>query len=71
MVPFLDKEDTSLLLVLPGLFVFSAFMLFPVLYLVGISFTNAQPANLFAGEGVAAVLTFGDALFDGRRTRRG
>jgi arabinogalactan oligomer/maltooligosaccharide transport system permease protein len=64
-VPFLTRGDASLLLVLPGLFVFSAFMLFPVLYLLGISFTNAEPANLFAGEGVVAVLTFGDALFVG------
>ncbi|MGB9952127.1 carbohydrate ABC transporter permease [Haloarcula marismortui] len=64
-VPFLTRDDASLLLVLPGLFVFSAFMLFPVLYLLGISFTNAEPANLFAGEGVVAVLTFGDALFVG------
>ncbi|WP_122089903.1 carbohydrate ABC transporter permease [Halalkalicoccus subterraneus] len=64
-VPFLDKRDVSLLFVLPGLFVFSAFMLFPVLYLVGISFTNAEPANLFAGEGARAVLTFGEAMFIG------
>jgi arabinogalactan oligomer/maltooligosaccharide transport system permease protein len=64
-VPFLDKRDASLLFVLPGLFVFSTFMLFPVLYLVGISFTNAQPANLFAGEGAASVLTFGEATFVG------
>ncbi|WP_324756187.1 carbohydrate ABC transporter permease [Haloarcula sp. GH36] len=64
-VPFLDREDTSLLLVLPGLFIFSAFMLFPVVYLIGISFTNAEPANLFAGEGAIAVLTFGDATFVG------
>lgn len=64
-VPFLEKSDVSLLLVLPGLFVFSAFMLFPVVYLVGISFTNAEPANLFQGEGVVAVLTFGEAAFVG------
>jgi arabinogalactan oligomer/maltooligosaccharide transport system permease protein len=64
-VPFLDREDTSLLLVLPGLFIFSAFMLFPVVYLIGISFTNAEPANLFAGEGAIAVLTFGEATFVG------
>ncbi|WP_224447747.1 carbohydrate ABC transporter permease [Haloprofundus salilacus] len=64
-VPFLDKRDASLLFVLPGLFVFSAFMLFPVLYLVGISFTNAEPANLFAGDGAVAVLTFGEATFVG------
>ncbi|SFR35974.1 carbohydrate ABC transporter permease [Halogeometricum limi] len=64
-VPFLDKDDASLLLVLPGLFVFAAFMLFPVLYLVGISFTNARPANLFAGETALDVLTFGQAEFVG------
>ncbi|MBV0924136.1 sugar ABC transporter permease [Halomicroarcula limicola] len=66
-VPFLSRGDASLLLVLPGLFIFSAFMLFPVVYLIGISFTNAEPANLFAGEGVVAVLTFGDASFVGLR----
>ncbi|GGL39271.1 sugar transporter [Halarchaeum grantii] len=66
-VPFLEKRDLSLLLVLPGLFVFAAFMLFPVLYLVGISFTNAAPANLFAGDGAFSVLTFGEATFVGLR----
>jgi arabinogalactan oligomer/maltooligosaccharide transport system permease protein len=64
-VPFLEREDASLLLVLPGLFVFSAFMLFPILYLLGISFTNAEPSNLFAGEGAASILTFGEASFVG------
>jgi arabinogalactan oligomer/maltooligosaccharide transport system permease protein len=64
-IPYLEKSDLSLLFVLPGLFVFTAFMLFPVLYIVGISFTNAQPANLFAGEGVFSVLTFGEASFIG------
>ncbi|WP_458210585.1 carbohydrate ABC transporter permease [Haladaptatus sp. NG-SE-30] len=64
-IPFLEREDASLLLVLPGLFVFSAFMFFPVLYLVGISFTNAKPANLFTGEGFASILTFGEASFIG------
>ena len=64
-VPFLEREDVSLLLVLPGLFVFSTFMFFPVLYLVGISFTNARPATLFAGEGVVSILTFGEATFVG------
>lgn len=64
-IPFLEKRDISLLFVLPGLFVFSAFMLFPILYLVGISFTNAAPSNLFAGEGAFSVLTFGKATFVG------
>ena len=64
-IPFLEKRDASLLFVLPGLFVFSAFMLFPILYLLGISFTNAAPSNLFAGEGTFSVLTFGEATFIG------
>lgn len=64
-VPFLEREDASLLLVLPGLFIFSAFMLFPILYLLGISFTNAEPSNLFAGEGAFSILTFGEAAFVG------
>ena len=66
-VPFLERGDASLLLVLPGLFVFSAFMLFPILYLLGISFTNAEPSNLFAGDGALSVLTFGEATFVGLR----
>jgi arabinogalactan oligomer/maltooligosaccharide transport system permease protein len=64
-VPFLERGDASLLLVLPGLFMFSTFMLFPILYLVGVSFTNAKPSNLFAGEGVFSILTFGEATFVG------
>ncbi|EJN60877.1 carbohydrate ABC transporter permease [Halogranum rubrum] len=64
-VPFLERGDASLLLVLPGLFMFSTFMLFPILYLVGVSFTNAKPSNLFAGDGVASILTFGEATFVG------
>lgn len=64
-IPFLEKRDISLLFVLPGLFIFAAFMLFPVLYLVGISFTNADPASLFAGSGAASALTFGEATFVG------
>ncbi|WP_267642075.1 carbohydrate ABC transporter permease [Haloarchaeobius amylolyticus] len=64
-IPFLEREDASLLLVLPGLFMFSAFMLFPILYLIGVSFTNAKPSNLFAGEGALSLLTFGEATFIG------
>lgn len=64
-IPFLDERDVPLLFVLPGLFVFAAFMLFPVVYLVGISFTNAKPATLFAGEGAVSVLTFGEATLVG------
>ncbi|MFC6784563.1 carbohydrate ABC transporter permease [Halobaculum halobium] len=61
-VPAIEREDVSLLLVLPGLFLFAAFMFFPMLYLLGISFTNARPSNLFAGGGF---LTFGEATFVG------
>jgi arabinogalactan oligomer/maltooligosaccharide transport system permease protein len=64
-VPFLERGDASLLLVLPGLFMFSTFMLFPILYLVGVSFTNAKPSNLFAGDGALSLLTFGEATFVG------
>ncbi|WP_439028579.1 carbohydrate ABC transporter permease [Haloarchaeobius sp. DT45] len=64
-IPFLEREDASLLLVLPGLFMFSAFMLFPIMYLIGVSFTNAKPSNLFAGDGAMSLLTFGEATFIG------
>ncbi|WP_435317071.1 carbohydrate ABC transporter permease [Haloarchaeobius sp. TZWSO28] len=64
-IPFLERGDASLLLVLPGLFMFSAFMLFPIMYLIGVSFTNAKPSNLFAGEGALSLLTFGEATFVG------
>jgi arabinogalactan oligomer/maltooligosaccharide transport system permease protein len=47
-----ESENLSLLLVLPGLFFFSAFMFYPMVYLVYLSFTNARPSNLFAGEEV-------------------
>ncbi|QZX99265.1 carbohydrate ABC transporter permease [Halobaculum rubrum] len=61
-IPAIEREDVALLLVLPGLFIFAAFMFFPMLYLLGISFTNARPSNLFAGGGL---LTFGEATFVG------
>jgi len=64
-LPFLERGDVSLLLVLPGLFFFSAFMFFPMLYLVGMSLTNAEPATVFAGDGLVALLTYGDAEFVG------
>ncbi|WP_277556022.1 carbohydrate ABC transporter permease [Halobaculum limi] len=61
-LPAIEREDVSLLLVLPGLFLFAAFMFFPMLYLLGISFTNARPSNLFMG---GSFLTFGEATFVG------
>jgi len=64
-IPGLDKNDVSLLLVLPGLFVFAAFLVFPLSYIVAISFTNATPSTLFAGEGLLSVVTLGEASFVG------
>ncbi|WP_135305547.1 carbohydrate ABC transporter permease [Haloarcula amylovorans] len=45
-----EEIDWSLALVLPGLFLFTAFMLFPMLYLLYLSITNATPATVFQGE---------------------
>ncbi len=63
--PVFDERDLPLLYVLPGLFVFTTFMLFPVVYLVGISLTNATPSTLFTGEGAVSVLTFGESTIVG------
>jgi len=49
-VPRVSDENKALLLVVPGLFLFSAFMFFPMVYVVYLSFTNAVPANLFQGQ---------------------
>ncbi len=49
-VPLVERGDAPLALVLPGLFLFSAFLLFPLLYLFYLSFTDAAPQTLFAGE---------------------
>lgn len=48
----LESDDAPLLLVLPGLFAFLAFMFFPMAYLVYLSFTNADASNLFQGKEV-------------------
>lgn len=64
-VPFLERRDAALLLVLPGLFLFLTFMFIPMLYLVGISFMDATPAKMFAGEGVVGFLTFGESTWVG------
>lgn len=45
--PIVSKGNLPLLLVLPGLFVFLAFMLSPVPYPVYSSFTNVKSATLF------------------------
>ena len=41
------SENSAALLVLPGLFLFSLFMFFPLLYTVYLSFTDAEPATVF------------------------
>ncbi|WP_435125786.1 carbohydrate ABC transporter permease [Halobaculum sp. D14] len=63
-----DKDDLPLLLVLPGLFLFAAFLFYPIAYSVYLSFTNAGPTTIFAGnmqfvglQNYAEVL--GDPLF--------
>ena len=40
------------LLVLPGLLLFSIFMFFPLAYTFYLSLTNAEPTNVFAGDGL-------------------
>lgn len=49
-LPSLSGEDRNLLLVLPGLFLFSAFMFFPMVYVVYLSMTGATAVNLFSPE---------------------
>ncbi|MFD1645093.1 carbohydrate ABC transporter permease [Haloarchaeobius litoreus] len=47
------RDNVGLFLVLPGLFLFSAFMFYPVLYLLYLSFTkatNAPPASIHSGN---------------------
>ncbi|USZ70232.1 carbohydrate ABC transporter permease [Natronosalvus halobius] len=41
------SENSALLLVLPGLFFFSLFMFFPLLFTIYLSFTDAEPATVF------------------------
>ena len=64
-VPGLNRGDAALLLVMPGLFLFLAFMFIPMLYLFGISFMDATPAKMFAGEGIVGFLTFGESTWVG------
>lgn len=60
---FLESDDASLLLVLPGLFAFMAFMFFPIAYLVYLSVTNADAANLFQGkEIIVGFANYGQVL---------
>ncbi|NHN48129.1 sugar ABC transporter permease [Halostella sp. JP-L12] len=47
--PF-DSGDAWFLLVAPGLLLFSLFMVYPVAYLIYLSFTNARPRNMFSGD---------------------
>ncbi|EFW92984.1 binding-protein-dependent transport systems inner membrane component [Haladaptatus paucihalophilus DX253] len=48
--PVFDRDDLPLLLVLPGLFLFSAFMFYPILYSVYLSFTDATNLTLFTNS---------------------
>ena len=52
--PF-DRRDAGLLLVLPGLLLFSLFMIYPIAYLVWVSLTDATHAGTVVGEGSSFV----------------
>ncbi|WP_276253906.1 carbohydrate ABC transporter permease [Halomontanus rarus] len=59
---WLDRNG-SLLLVLPGLFAFATFMLFPLVFTLFISFTDATSATIFQGaQSFATVEIFGLSL---------
>ncbi|WP_435345814.1 carbohydrate ABC transporter permease [Haloarchaeobius sp. HRN-SO-5] len=52
-LPVQVRENVGLFLVLPGLFLFSAFMFYPILYLLYLSFmraTNAPPTSIHQGN---------------------
>ncbi|MFC4543489.1 carbohydrate ABC transporter permease [Halosolutus amylolyticus] len=67
-LPF-ERRDWALLLVLPGILLFSAFMLYPIFYLVYISLTDATHAGTIIGGGSELigfdnyVELFGDSQF--------
>ncbi|QCC51373.1 carbohydrate ABC transporter permease [Halapricum salinum] len=44
------EENSSAALVLPGLLLWSMFMLLPMMYIFVLSLTNARPANIFVGN---------------------
>lgn len=52
--PF-DRRDAGLVLVLPGLLLFSLFMIYPIGYLVWVSLTDATHAGTVVGEGSSFV----------------
>lgn len=52
--PF-GKRDAGLIMVLPGLFLFSLFMIYPIVHLVWISLTDATHAGTVVGEGSSFV----------------
>ena len=60
---FMKNDDAPLILVLPGLFAFMAFMFFPIAYLVYLSVTNASASNLFQGkEVIVGLVNYGQVL---------
>jgi len=50
-----QRRDWALLLVLPGLILFSMFMLYPIFYLLYLSFTNATHAGTVIGGGAELI----------------
>lgn len=60
------EQNSSAALVLPGLLLWSMFMLLPMAYILVLSFTNARPANIFSGDGrFLGILPMGEAEFVG------
>jgi len=60
------EENSSAALVLPGLLLWSMFMLLPMVYIFILSLTNAQPANLFVGDNrLLGLVPLGEADFIG------
>jgi arabinogalactan oligomer/maltooligosaccharide transport system permease protein len=60
------EQNSSAALVLPGLLLWSMFMLLPMVYILILSFTNARPANLFRGDGtLLGFIPMGNTTFIG------
>jgi arabinogalactan oligomer/maltooligosaccharide transport system permease protein len=58
------SENQAIFMVLPGLFMWSAFMLIPMGYVFLLSMTTAQPSNLFSGGNrLLGLVPIGEAEF--------
>ena len=60
------EQNSSAALVLPGLLLWSMFMLLPMVYILVLSMTNATPVNIFQGNNrLLGLVPIGDATFIG------